>query len=97
MNIGVSHTKWGSVRRAIRARPHWASTSKLSAGEMEEGMDPSADILSALRKSHAAADFQRFKDVAKSENKTLGSSARQERRALFDDVCHFIVQLFKNK
>jgi uncharacterized protein YjiS (DUF1127 family) len=44
MNMGVSQTKWGSTMRAVRARPHCACTSKLRAGEAEEGSGVAEDI-----------------------------------------------------
>ena len=37
MNMGVSQTPWGSVMRAVRARPRWARTSKVRAGDWLDG------------------------------------------------------------
>ena len=48
MNMGVSAVKWGSVMRAVRALPWVATTSNLSAGEVEEGRGAPLLLLLAM-------------------------------------------------
>ena len=43
MNMGVSETPWGRVKREALARPHCACTSNVRAGEVLDGSGGGGD------------------------------------------------------